>query len=158
MTDLGLIGKIFLSCLGSILRERTCLPLSAHTFELSYGAARLYHMTIFAFGTRKFVLSHSNLENCPIPRSVSVCTPVPPDSEAMIHEGGFHSVLFFSIYNTKCQLLLLCITYAFVGRTVFVCGCTPSHLPTHNEIWLALGLFYEWGEKTGTSLEDSAWF
>ena len=24
----------------------------------------------------------------------------------------------FSIYNTKCQLLLLCITYAFVGRTI----------------------------------------
>ena len=33
-----------------------------------------------------------------------------------------------------------------------------SSLPTHNEIWLALGLFYEWGVKTGTSLEDSAWF
>ena len=23
---------------------------------------------------------------------------------------------FFSIYNTKCQLLLLCLTYAFIGR------------------------------------------
>ena len=23
---------------------------------------------------------------------------------------------FFSIYNTKCQLLLLCLIYAFIGR------------------------------------------
>ncbi len=26
---------------------------------------------------------------------------------------------FFSIHNTKCQLLLLNLTYAFVGRTIF---------------------------------------
>ena len=23
---------------------------------------------------------------------------------------------FFSIYNMKCQLLILCLTYAFIGR------------------------------------------
>ena len=28
-------------------------------------------------------------------------------------------ILYFSIYNTKCQLLLLYLTYAFVGRTFF---------------------------------------
>ena len=27
---------------------------------------------------------------------------------------------FFSIYNTKCQLLLLCLTYAFIGRALFL--------------------------------------
>ena len=28
---------------------------------------------------------------------------------------------FFSIYNAKCQLLLLYLTYAFVGRIIFFC-------------------------------------
>ena len=36
----------------------------------------------------------------------------------MIHEAGFHSVLYFSIHYAKCQLLLLYLTYAFVGRTI----------------------------------------
>ncbi|MBQ9418083.1 MAG: hypothetical protein IJU19_05835, partial [Bacteroidales bacterium] len=47
------------------------------------------------------------------------CAFLFPDSEAMIHEAGFHSVLFFSIYNTKCQLLLLHLIYAFAGRAIF---------------------------------------
>ena len=30
---------------------------------------------------------------------------------------------FFSIYNTKCQLLLLHLTYAFAGRTIIYTPC-----------------------------------
>ena len=66
--------------------------------------------------TMKFIFSRSSLANC-LPALVACsCAFLFPDSEAMIHEAGFHSVLF-SIHNTKYQLILLCFTYAFVGRT-----------------------------------------
>ena len=35
---------------------------------------------------------------------------------------------FFSIHNTKCQLLLLHLTYAFVGRTFYSLRCANTQL------------------------------
>ena len=81
--------------------HRTCSH--RHTSELSDSAAALYHVTAAALVAR-------------------ACALLFPNPEGMIHEAGFHSVLYFSIHNTKCQILLLYLTYAFVGRTFLVWG------------------------------------